>query len=222
MVFHHVHEIRGFSSRSRGMDDFQRLLLRIFHILGGDVFVLQHLREHAIARLHTALRMPVRRRIVIGRADDSRQVGAFRKRQLAHVFPEVRHTGFGEAANPEAAAIAQVHFIRVHLKDFLLAEALLQLQRNQGLGQLAPPVAVCGKKEGSRHLHSDGAGALIVLAGMADVRPSRAHDADEIKSAMLEKALVLRRKNGVHQHDREIFVTHRPAFFARAVKKIGN
>src|SRR5439155_2110000 len=126
----------------------------------------------------------------LGGADDSGQVRAFRNGQLPHVFPEVRHAGFGKAANPEAAAIPQIHFVRVHFENSLLAEALLELQRNQGLGHLSPPVAVGREEEGPRHLHGDGARALVVLAGVPEVRPRGADDANEIKSAVLEKALV--------------------------------
>src|SRR5215470_265661 len=103
--------------------------------------------------------MAVRRRIIIGRADDSGQVRAFRKGQLPHVLSEVGYAGFRESANPEAAAISQIHFVRVHLEDSLLVEALLELQRNQSLGNLSLPVAVSGEKEGPRHLHGDGARA---------------------------------------------------------------
>ena len=61
-----------------------------------------------------------------------------------------------------------------------------------------------------------------MLAGVADVRPRRAGDANEIKSAVLEEAFVFRRKDGIHQHDRKVFIPHRPPLFARAVKKIGD
>src|SRR5438105_9091445 len=166
--------------------------------------------------------MAVRGRIVIGRTDNSGQIGILRQTQFAHVFSEVRHAGLGESANSEAAAIAQVHFVCVHFENLLLGEALLHLQRNEGFGKLATPVAIGGKEEGPRDLHGDGARALVMLAGVPDVGPGRADDSNEIESAVLEKALVFRRKNRVHQHDWQVFVPYRTPLFARAVKQVGD
>ena len=59
VVFHHVDEIRRLSSRRRGMHNVHRLFLRLFHVLCGDVFVLEHLRQHAIAGLPAALGVAV-------------------------------------------------------------------------------------------------------------------------------------------------------------------
>src|SRR5215470_1697135 len=166
--------------------------------------------------------MAIRRGVVIGCANDSGEVCIFRQAKLAHVFSEVRHAGLGESTNAEAAPVAQIHFIGIHLEDLLFAKALLELQRNEGLGQLPAPVAVRGKEESPRHLHGNRAGSLIVFAGVLDITPRCASDANEIKSAVLEKAFVFRRKDGVHEHYREVIVAYRAPLFARAVEQIGD
>ena len=53
---------------------------------------------------------------------------------MPQVLAEIRHAGFGKSAYPEAAAVAQIYFIRVHLENLLLGEALLQLERKHGFG----------------------------------------------------------------------------------------
>src|SRR6266446_175906 len=63
---------------------------------------------------------------------------------------------------------------------------------------------------------------VIVLAGVPQVSPRCSRDANEVKTTVLEEALVFGGKNRVHQHYRQIFVAHRPALLTRAVEKIGN
>ena len=104
----------------------------------------------------------------------------------------------------------------------LLVEALLELDGNHGFGQLAPPIAIGRQKERARHLHGDGARALVVLAAVPHVGPRRSHDADEVKASMFEETLVLGGKNRVYQHYRQIFIAHGPPLLTRAVEKIGN
>ena len=166
--------------------------------------------------------MTVSGRIIIWRANNSREVGAFRQPQLSQILSEVGHAGFRESANAKAPAVAQVHFVGVQLENLLLVEALLELDRNHGFGELPPPVAIGRQKERARHLHRNGAGALIVLAAVPHVGPRRPHDADEVKASVLEEALVLGRKNRVHQHYRQVFIAHWPPLLTRAVEKIGN
>src|SRR2546421_9686 len=133
----------------------------------------------AVASLHSALRVTVSGRIIIWRANNSREVGAFRQPQLSQILSEVGHAGFRESANAKAPAVAQVNFVGVQLEDLLLVEALLELDRNHGFGELPPPVAIGRQKERARHLHRNGAGALIVLAAVPHVGPRGPHDADE-------------------------------------------
>ena len=166
-------------------------MLRILQILFVDVLVVEHLRQHAIASLHSALRVAVSGRIVIRRTNDPGEVRAFRQRQLPQILSEVSDTGLGKSAYAKTPAVAQINFVGIQLEDLLLVEALLQLDGNHGFGQFPPPIALRREKERPRHLHGDGAGALVVLAAVAHVGPRRSHDADEVKAAVLEEPLVL-------------------------------
>src|SRR6266446_5158976 len=162
--------------------------------------------------------MTVRGRIVIRRANDPREVRAFRQPQLAQILSEVGDAGFREATYAKAPAVAQVNFVGVQLEDLLLVEALLKLDGNHGFGQLPAPIALGREEEGARHLHGDGARALVVLAAMPHVGPRRPHDADEVTATMFEETLVLGGKNRVHQHYRQIFISHGRRF-SRALSK---
>src|SRR6266446_3863335 len=63
---------------------------------------------------------------------------------------------------------------------------------------------------------------VIVLAGVPQVSPRCSRDANEVKTSVLEEALVFGGKNRVHQHYRQIFIAHRAPLLTRAVEKIGN
>src|SRR5713101_6760808 len=158
--------------------------------------------------------MTVRGRIVIRRANDPREVRAFRQPQLAQILSEVGDAGFREATYAKAPAVAQVNFVGVQLEDLLLVEALLKLDGNHGFGQLPAPIELGREEEGARD--------LVVLAAMPHVGPRRPHDADEVKATVFEETLVLGGKNRVHQHYRQIFISHGPALLTRAVEKIGD
>ena len=96
-------------------------------MLRTDVLVLQHLRQHAVASLRSALRVTVSRRVVIRRANDTGKISIFGQGQLPQVFSEVSNAGLGKPANPEAPAVAEIHFVGIQLENLLLIEALLEL-----------------------------------------------------------------------------------------------
>src|SRR5262249_1186032 len=101
-------------------------------------------------------------------------------------------------------------------------EALFELEGHQRFGNFAAQGALVGQEEGSRDLHGDGAGALVVIAAMAEIGPGGTSDADEVKAAMLEEALVLGGDDGVDQYGRNVFVTDGATLFAGAVEQIGD
>ncbi len=71
VVLDHVDEVGGFAAGDGGFDDVQRGLFGLLNIFLVDVFVLQHLREHAVARLRAALWVTVGGGIIVGRANDA-------------------------------------------------------------------------------------------------------------------------------------------------------
>jgi len=100
----------------------------------------------------------------------------------------------------------------------LFGEALFELEGNHGFGHFAAPGALIAEEESARDLHGDGAGALKVRAGVAQVGPRGTHDAHEIEAAVLEEALVFRGENSVNENAREVVVAHRAAL-SRALSK---
>ncbi len=130
MVLDHIHEVRRFTRRARRADNLQRRVLGRLKFFLRDVFVFQHLGQHAVARLRSALRMTVRGRIVVRRANDSRKVSALRDRELPQVLAKIGNAGFGEAANSKTPAVPEVYFVGVKLENLLLIETLLELDRN--------------------------------------------------------------------------------------------
>src|SRR5206468_459212 len=147
-----------------------------------DVLVVEHLRQNAIAGLDSALRVTIGGRIVVRSANDSREVRAFRQRQLPQILPEIGDAGLRKSTNPKAPAVAQINFVGIQLEYLLLVEALLELDGNHGFGHLPPPIAFGREEERARYLHGNGASSLVVLAGVPQVGPRRSRDADEVKA----------------------------------------
>ena len=220
VVFDHVDEIGSFAAGDRGADDFQRGALGVLDVGFGDVLVIEHLRQDAVARLIAALGMAVGGGVIVGSADDAGEVGVFGERKLAQIFAEVGDAGFGKAANAEAAAIAEVNLVGVELKNLLFVEALLELHRDHQLGEFAAPGALVGEEKRARDLHRDRAGALVVVAGVAEVGPGRADDADEVEAAVFEEALVFGGDDRVDQVGRDVVVADRAALFASESKRL--
>ncbi len=144
VVFHHVHEVGRFAASDGTTDNLQWRTLGILHIFCGNKFIIEHLRQDAIARLHSAFGMPVRRGIIIWRADQAGEERALGKRKLPQIFPEIRDAGLGKTANPEAAAIAEINFVGIQLENLLLGKTLLELERNHGFRGLAAHGALIG------------------------------------------------------------------------------
>ncbi len=122
MVFHHVHEVGRFAAGHRSAHQFDGLALGVLDVGFGDVFIFEHLRQHAVARLSATLGMAVGDGVIVRRANDAGQEGAFRQRKLAHVFAEIGDAGFRKSANTKAAAIAEINFVGVQLKDRCLVK----------------------------------------------------------------------------------------------------
>src|SRR5262249_34019760 len=104
---------------------------------------------------------------------------------------EVSNAGFRKTTDAEAAAIAEVDLVGVQLENLLLVETLFEFERDHRFGEFATPGSFVRKEKSTSDLHGDGAGTLIVLAGVADIGTSGTGDANEIEAAVIEEALVL-------------------------------
>ncbi len=99
---------------------------------------------------------------------------------------------------------------------------MFEFEGDHGFGEFATPGAFVRKEEGARDLHGDGAGALIVLAGVAEVGPGGAEDADEVETTVVEEALVFGGENGMDEIGGKVVVTDGAAFLACAVEEVGD
>ena len=221
MILDHVHKIRRGAAARPAVQKLQFLFLGVVGLLLRDVAVLDHLRQHPVSRFFRALRMPLRRSVTIRRPDNSAQKRALPHAQLAHVLAKIRFGRFAESANRKTAAIPQVDFVRVQLKNLLLRIALVDFHRHQHFFHFAAPFALRRKKETPRHLHINRTGALRLLppAHIGQRRTEHPHD---IQTAMLEETLILRGQHRVHHILRQVFETHDAPFLARAIEQIGD
>ena len=140
-------------------------------------------------------------------------------RELPHVLAKISYARFGKPSNAETAAVAEINLVGIQLEDLLLIKTLLEFDRDHRFGDFAPHRALVRKEKRARHLHGDGARALVVRRAVPKVGPRGAHDSNEVKSAVVEKPLVLRRKNRVYQFRRQIFIPHRPPLFPARCQK---
>ncbi len=219
IFLHHVHKIRRAADIQSAAHQSQRLLLRFLRLLRRNQLVFDHRRQNVIPRFNRAVRMLLCRRIVIWPADNSRQESALLQIQLAHILAEISLRRFAKSVNRKTSAIAKINFVGIKLEDLLLGVAMLQLQRHHRLGNFAMPGALRGKEKTARQLHVQRAGALRFRA-VTHVRQRRTRHANRVKSRMLEKTLVLRGQQRVHQIFRQVRELHRPPLLARLVEKI--
>ena len=142
VVLYHVHKVGSFVAGDRRSNNLQRRALGLLHIFFGDVFVVEHLRQHAVPGLDAALGMTVSRGVVIRCSNNAGQERALAQAELAQILSEIADAGLGKSADAKAAAIAEVDFVRVHLENLFLVEALLEFEREHGFGDLATPIAI--------------------------------------------------------------------------------
>ena len=121
------------------------------------------------------------------------------KRQLVERLAEVRLRGRAETIG----ALAKVNLVDVELEDLLLVQAVLDLEGEERLVQLAGERLLRGKKEITRHLHGDGARALAPAA-IDEIGVGGTQHADVIDPRMLVEALVLGGDDGVLQLRRDV------------------
>ena len=205
-VAHHVDEVwsvAGFDVQRRKL---QRCGLGFFGVGAGNGVRLSHGVEHSVAALERPLGMAIWRQGT-GRLDQAGKQGSFGQRDVFQVLVEVRPRGFREAADGERSALAEVDAIAVELEDLLLAEFLLEFERDHDFRQLALDGLFRRQEERSRQLHGDGRSALLVaLAGNVD--PEGLREAQEVDAAMLEETAVFDGENRVDHHLGNFVVFH--------------
>ena len=151
---------------------------------------------------------------VVGTLDDAGEQGTLCGVELTEILAEVRLGGLAEAVDGEGAALTEVDLIGVHLKDLLLAEARLQLERDEDLDQLALDVADGRQEDAARELHRQGGAAAGVAAIALKVVIHPAEHRVVVNAAMLKKAAVLDGGYGLHHARRDLVVGDQAPFGA--------
>ena len=152
-----------------------------------------HAPQHVLLALARALR--IRNRVVGGRRFwQAGEHGGLREAQLVERLAEVDLRGGGETVG----ALPEVDLVDVELEDLVLAQVVLDLEREQRLVELARQRLLGGEEEIARHLHGDRARALAAAA-LREVGVGGARDAQIVDAGVLVEALVLGREDRLLQ-----------------------
>ena len=183
----------------------QRLGLGSFRLFLGDRAGLHHRIQHQVAALDRSVGMaegiqPVRA------LDDACQQRALRQIQLAHILAEVGLRRLAESVDRKAAPLPQVDLVGVHLKNLLLGEAVLQLERDQDLDELALEAPLRRQKKSARQLHGQRRAAFRIPVARRQIVAQRAQHADVVHAAVLKEAPVLNGHHRLHQILRNLVV----------------
>ena len=204
LVVDEVDEVGGFAGVDVGRSETEGLGLGAGGFAGSDGAGFDHGVEHEVAALHGALGMAVGVQAV-GAVDDAGEEGALGGVELREVLAEEGLGGFAEAVDGEAAALAEVDLVGVHLEDLLLGEAGFELEGDEDLNELALDALLGREEEAARELHGKrGAAALLVVAD--DVFDGALGDAEVVDAAVLEEVAVFDRGDGLDHARRDLFV----------------
>ena len=194
----------------------QRLSLGAFRLLFGDGAGLHHRVQHQVAALDGALRMA--EGIEVVRAlDDARQHGALGQIELADILAEVGLRSLAEAIDREAAALAQVDLVCVHLEDLLLGEAMFELEGDEDLVSLRlMRRSGVRKKPRASCMVSVEPPSMLVVAESRSLT-MRHHEAEVVDAAVFEESPVFNGQHSLHQVRRNLVVGEQAALGAIGV-----
>jgi len=151
---------------------------------------LGHPPQHVMLPLPGTLQ--IRYRVVhgwrLGQPGEHRGLG---EAELLERFTEVDLRRGGKAVR----ALPQINLVHVQLEDLVLRQAVLDLEGEHRLVQLARQGLLRGQEEVARHLHGDRARALAAPARY-EVGIGGAHHAEIVDAGVLVEALVLGREDG--------------------------
>ena len=122
--------------------------------------------------------------------------------------------------NAETAALAQVNGIGVELENLFLGELLLEMQRQQDLGNLPAPRTVAGVEEQrTRKLHGEG-GCALLMPPLLHVHPCGTKDPERVDPGVVEETLILGGEHRVHHDFRNLVEVDNAAFLALLVEQV--
>src|SRR5271170_6020718 len=121
------------------------------------------------------------------------------------MLAEVGLRGLSKTIDGETAALAEVDFVGVEFKYFLLVEAMLELEGDDDLDDLALDAFFRREKETARQLHGERGTALLFLAG-GYVAIDGFNEPPLIDAAVFEEAAVFDGQHGLHEIGRDFVV----------------
>src|ERR1700733_6370455 len=130
--------------------------------------------------------------------DHPSQERALGKVQLPHVFAKVGLRGLPEAVDGEASLLSQRNLVGIDLEDLLLVEAILQLEGDGNLDDLALDSLLRGQEEAACQLHSKGRPSLSPAA-RPQIVAQRPQQPEVVDPAVIKKTSILDRSNGIDQ-----------------------
>ena len=121
--------------------------------------------------------------------------------------------------NTEAPQVAQINAVGVILEDLLFGERVLQVHRDQGLGNLAAPASLLSQPQRARKLLRERGGALR-SPPLLRIHPGRAKNTRRIEAPVMKEAFVLGGEDGIHQHFRDLAPVNKQLFFAAVIEEV--
>ncbi len=184
-----VDEVGRFAGVDVGRGEANGLGLGAGGFGGGEGAGFDHGVEDEVAALDGALGVTVGVEAA-GALDDAGDQGALGGVELAEVLAEEGLGGLAEAIDGEAAALAEVNLVGVHLEDLLLGEAGFELKGDQDLFELAGVAAFGREEEAARELHGEGGAAFDEAVVALEIVDDGSGHAVVVDAAVLEEAAV--------------------------------
>ena len=155
LAAHLLGEIIGAHGLGRpARSELQRLGRRGCGFRGGDVAILLHPADHPVAPRQRRFGMLVDG-VVVGRLGQRGEIGAFADGQIVQRLVEIIERRGGHAV----IAGAEIDLVQIELEDAVLAEGLLDAQRQHDLAHLALERDLVAEQEVLGDLLGDGGGA---------------------------------------------------------------
>jgi len=188
LVVNEIDEVGCFAGVDVGRGEAKGLGLGAAGFGGGDGAGLDHGIEDEVAALHGTLGMLVGREVV-GPLDHASEESGLGEIELAEVFSEVSLRGFTEAINGEAAALAKVDLVGIHLEDLFLVEAGFELEADDNLAEFAGEALLRREKESACQLLGESRAAAGHVTG-DDVHDGALGGAEVINATVAEEITV--------------------------------
>ena len=190
----------------------QRRRLGALGLFLGDGARFHHRVQHQIPALDRSVRMAERIEVVrpLQNPGKHRALGQVK---LMHVFAEVSLRCLAESVDGKAAALSEIHLVRVHFKNLLLVVAMFEMKGDGDLDHLALEAFLRREKEVLRQLHGQRRSSLL-LSPRRYVAINGFKKPPVIHAAMLEESSILNRHHRLHKIGRNLFVGNEPAFRA--------